>query len=237
MILNNIKIDQFDIFTRNKGELRYIKKSIFHDEEYKFVSENESPNIIDCGSHIGMSILYFKKIYPQAKILGFEPNPGNFKIVKKNIKINKLTNVKVINAAVSDKKGKNLFIISTEKNEPWTWGDLLVESTWWRDGNNKQIKVKTIKLSKYINTTIDMLKIDIEGMETKVIQEIENKLPLVKQMIIEVHDKFAQEKDDNLNTIKKILKKNNFTIKTISELKRKNKGRITLIKAINKNQK
>ena len=33
---------------------------------------------------IGLSIFYFKSIYPDSTILGFEPNPENFEILKKN---------------------------------------------------------------------------------------------------------------------------------------------------------
>jgi hypothetical protein len=42
-------------------------------QKYFFAADSRSPRIIGCGSHIGMSILDFKKIYPQARILGFEP--------------------------------------------------------------------------------------------------------------------------------------------------------------------
>ena len=61
---------------------------VFMKEDYKVKLDREDPNIIDCGSNIGMSILYFKKEYPNAKIWGFEPLPENYNILEENIKQN-----------------------------------------------------------------------------------------------------------------------------------------------------
>src|SRR5690606_3275073 len=42
----------------------YQYKEIFADNSYRFESENDHPVIIDCGSNIGLSILFFKELYP-----------------------------------------------------------------------------------------------------------------------------------------------------------------------------
>ena len=46
-------------------------EEIFIHEVYKFESRNSNPCIIDCGSNIGMSILYFKCLYPYSTITAF----------------------------------------------------------------------------------------------------------------------------------------------------------------------
>src|ERR1700693_4874079 len=53
-------------------------EEIFIRQDYIFVSRRPDPLIIDCGSNIGMSILYFKRRYPKARIIGFEPDPATF---------------------------------------------------------------------------------------------------------------------------------------------------------------
>src|ERR1044071_4816990 len=48
-------------------------EEIFKRENYKVDFATNDPFIIDCGSNIGLSIIYFKTRYPNAKIIGFEP--------------------------------------------------------------------------------------------------------------------------------------------------------------------
>src|SRR5436189_6212019 len=41
--------------------------------------------ILDIGSNIGASILYFHEKFPDAKIFGFEPHPDTFRVLEKNV--------------------------------------------------------------------------------------------------------------------------------------------------------
>jgi len=41
--------------------------------------------ILDIGSNIGASVIYFHHQFPEAKIFGFEPHPDNFRILQKNV--------------------------------------------------------------------------------------------------------------------------------------------------------
>src|SRR3979490_75276 len=41
--------------------------------------------ILDIGSNIGTSILFFHQQYPSAKIYGFEPHPETFRILQTNV--------------------------------------------------------------------------------------------------------------------------------------------------------
>src|SRR6266513_564724 len=41
--------------------------------------------ILDIGSNIGGSIIYFHEEFPDAKIFGFEPHPDTFRILQKNV--------------------------------------------------------------------------------------------------------------------------------------------------------
>ena len=80
----------------NREEFEILWKDIFKNEAYKTNLKTPKPLIFDVGAHIGLSTLYFKDRYPQAKILAFEPNPKTAKILKLNIKDNHLENIKVI---------------------------------------------------------------------------------------------------------------------------------------------
>lgn len=212
--LKSKKINSFNVFYRNEDEFRRIYKEIFINQEYKFSSKTKKPFIVDCGSHIGLSILYFKSIYPDSEIFGFEPNPENFQILQKNIKENRLSDVKVFNYALSDKEGVIDLHVSFNENDPWTWGDTIIYDMWGDKDNDKKVSVKTVKLSKYINKLVDLLKIDIEGSEQKVLEEIENKLHFVNVIVMEYHGTKTGIKVNDYSIIKRILEKNRFNIKT-----------------------
>ena len=54
------------------GKSFYIQcKDEFIHQIYHFESGRKDPFIIDGGSNIGVSILYFKQLYPAARIVGF----------------------------------------------------------------------------------------------------------------------------------------------------------------------
>lgn len=220
MKLKVAKIGEFRAYYRNKDELDRIKKEIFADEEYKFTSNKPNPFIIDGGSHIGLSILYFKSIYPKARILGFEPNPENFQILQRSIEENKLKNVKLVNAALSDKNGKDILRATWEEEEPWTWGDTVIENMWGDEEESRKVEVRTVRLSRYINKRVDLLKLDVEGSEQKVLEEIRHKLRLVERIILEFHGTPASKDINNYQAIKGLLEDNSFKIKTYTKDKR-----------------
>ena len=75
-------------------------KEIIEKNIYQFKSSNDSPVIIDCGANIGMSVVYFKRLYPKSKLIAFEPDPTLFEMLSKNIKNFNFDNVELKQAAV-----------------------------------------------------------------------------------------------------------------------------------------
>lgn len=61
--------------------MEYFINEIFTSNEYYFKPSCKQAFIIDCGAHIGMSVLYFKKMFPDSKIMAFEANPHNFELL------------------------------------------------------------------------------------------------------------------------------------------------------------
>jgi tRNA1(Val) A37 N6-methylase TrmN6 len=97
MTKHYLELDKFKLFYANKAAAESIINGIFSKNYLSITLKNPYPYIIDCGSHIGISIMFFKKHYPDSTILSFEPDPDIFQLLKKNITINKLNNVTLIN--------------------------------------------------------------------------------------------------------------------------------------------
>ncbi len=200
------------IFTcLNKEEFETLYKNVFIENEYPFHSQSKSPFIIDCGSHIGVTVLYWKHKFPYAHIVGFEPNPVTFDILKRNIEQNGLSRVEVINAALSGTEGTIDFYVSKELEGAWFWGDSAVKNAWYSEEENKTTRVRSVKLSSYITKEVDLLKLDIEGMEEVVLNEIEDKLSFVKEILMEFHGSSTNPANDP-HRILSLLRKNEFTV-------------------------
>jgi len=175
--LFNYKIRFFDYW-----RFYYLFEHVFIQNEYYFQAENSQPRILDCGSNIGLSILYFKQLYPGAQVLGFEPDPATFEILQKNIQENRLEKVELFNLALFREEGEmDLFVGS----EP---GSLVMSIIPARQPGTK-VKVKTVPLSRFLDQVADLVKIDIEGAELDVLKELEEKgkLKMINSLIIEYH--------------------------------------------------
>ncbi len=53
--------------------------------EYYLPPDLDPAVILDIGSNIGASVLYFQNRFPKARIIGFEPHPDTFAILKQNV--------------------------------------------------------------------------------------------------------------------------------------------------------
>lgn len=190
-----IKLGKITITIIDSTSFLFSYYDIFIKEIYKFKSESQSPKILDCGSNIGLSILYFQAIFPMSKIIGFEPDPLIYKILSQNVGSNK--NVCVYNRAVWNKKTTIPFLPDNAD------GGKIIEFKM-----DSSIYVKTINLSQFLIGQIDFLKIDAEGAEWIILSEIAGKLKFVKNLFLEYHSKVDYEQD--LSSILKILLQNGF---------------------------
>ncbi len=157
-------------------------KEIFLMGEYQISTTKKSPVIIDCGANIGLSILYFKRKYPNSKIIAFEPNPSVFNILRLNLEQNHIQGVELYNYCLSDSEGEIEFFVN--ENLGTMVGSVLEER-----GGNKKLKVKAVRLSSYITEEVDLVKMDIEGAEINVLDDLKRngKLNSVNTYLIEFH--------------------------------------------------
>jgi FkbM family methyltransferase len=164
-----------------RDNLRLLYSEIFARQNYRFVSEKRDPTILDCGANIGMATLFFKWLYPQARITAFEPDPITFKALERNVSDNNLQNVAVHNAALAHEEMQLPFHV------PET-GSLMMSAVAGRAGG-RTITVPAKRLSSFITGEIDLLKLDVEGMEGPILQELaeSGKLQSIREAFIEVH--------------------------------------------------
>lgn len=142
---------------------------------YSFQALRHDPLIIDAGSNVGMSILYFKHLYPHARVIGFEPDPAIFNILAENLSRNKITGVELVNAGLSAADGETCFTSDGQA------GGQLVASG--------DVRVRMERLSRHLGVPVDFLKMNIEGAELDVLTEAAEKncLKNVRELVLEYH--------------------------------------------------
>ena len=171
---------------------------IFIREIYKLPSIiEEKPTMIDCGANIGLATLYFKKLFPYAKVLAYEADPNICSILNENISSQGLKDVFARNEAVTVNQGSINFIMEGGHSGMIT---SLAHS-------ESVAQVKAVKLSEEIMKldSVTFLKIDIEGHEDKVIPSIADQLHKVSYMFFEYHSKQSemQELHELLSVVNK----------------------------------
>lgn len=198
----NETIFGFNITFHSYTNLAFLLREIFIDKDYYVTLNNNSPTIIDCGCNEGLSVLFFTKAYPNAKILGFEAHPKSFAVLSENIKRNNITNVTLINKAVYNKTGSLIFSAANNL------GSQVLKN----EKNENSITVQSTLLSTHISAPIDLLKMDIEGAESTVIEELaqHKKLNFIKNIIMEFHA-FADKNYNNLAKTLRTLEENGFS--------------------------
>ncbi len=162
---------------------RAIHWEIMTKKLYAFETENPEPFIVDGGANIGLATLYFKQCYPRARILAFEPTADASGCFEENIKRNRLENVVLHKAAVGNQTGEITFFMNDTEV-----GNLLTSIVHEND-SDREVTLPCVKLSDYLDEPVDFLKLDIEGSEMAVLEDLESsgKLSLVQKMGIEYH--------------------------------------------------
>jgi FkbM family methyltransferase len=170
---------------------------IFMDEVYKFHSKNKEISIIDCGANIGLSVIYFKRQHPEAKIIAFEADKDIAVTLKNNLSAFGYNDVLVVPKAVWH-----------ENTILYFQSDGAVGGQITNDPNTSTNAIEAIRLKDYLSEHVDFLKIDIEGAEYLVIRDCKDKLKNVENIFIEYHSFLKEEQ--KLDEILLILKEAGF---------------------------
>src|SRR5712692_1057126 len=158
-------------------------REIFLRRTYHFEAQRPDPLILDCGSNIGCSVLYFKHAYPRARIIAFEPDPDIFPYLQENVAQNQLSDVHLVQAALARQNGTHTFFSDGSA------GSCLVENIAAdaRQGRLKKYEVACVRLRDFLTEPVDFLKMNIEGAEWDVLKDSEERLRTIREMVLEYH--------------------------------------------------
>lgn len=184
-VQHSICVHKWQLIVPDVASFLSAYKEIFVEEIYAFPADNGFPVILDCGANIGLSVLYFKKRFPHAKVIAYEADPEIFKILKHNVYSNGITDVEIVNKAVWSSETVVEFSV-----EGADGGRINIES------DKNIIKVQAVSLSSLLKETrFDFVKLDIEGAEVDALKGCDELLNNLKYVFIEFHS-FVKKKQE-----------------------------------------
>ena len=183
----------YEIFSEEHYNLKKLEISKNLLKFFDKNSYNKKPLIVDCGSNIGSSSLYFSKQFKNCSIIALEQDKDNFEFCKKNIKGN---NFYLFNNAISN----------IEQTVGFTSNYVDSRASKISNDNKNKIKCLTVNniLAEFnsINYFPYLIKIDIEGYEKNLFIDNYEWLDKFKIVIIELHDWMLPTEGNSINFIK-----------------------------------
>lgn len=180
-----------------------------HDSLFRLVKESQI--ILDIGTNIGSTMLRFlSEVGINGFVYGFEPDPINFQEATKNLSLNNFRNYKLFNLGLGNEKGSLSMVTPVESNR----GGNRISIKDSVDSANKVeiVTLDSLNLDKEINK-IDLVKIDVEGFELKV---LEGGIDLIKKFrpifFIELDNNNLKEVGDSASDLIEFLNSLNYSI-------------------------
>ena len=189
--------------------------SRFFAPEYEL---QEDHIIMDIGSHIGVFSLLAAEKAKKGRVYSIEADEENYRILKKNVELNKLSNVSKYLLALTDYRGTGKLYSA---NESWAHTLCNHVSEYWKS-------VKTDTLANFMMDNkinhVDFMKINVEGSEYNILLNTPKYIIKRVQLIfIEFHP-LNNQNEDNL---KRYLEECGFSTKISCCATEKGKGWIT----------
>ena len=198
----------------------------------KYLAKNVNPGdlCIDVGACIGsVSVPLWEYVGHSGLVISIEADPNNIDRLKKNIALNSHPNDYVLNIALTDKDG-TVQLRRYLGNNGW---QTIGNPTFASSVPNILIEVETTSmdsvLRRYGITSVDFVKIDVEGAEPIVLNGMRSliKEGRVKQVIFEVNHLMLEGTHSSVDELMNFWKEQPFSLYRI-----KSDGERTLIEGI-----
>lgn len=172
----------------NPSKDQGVERSLFETGTYekgtlKFMRDHLSMGntFVDIGANIGlMSITAKQAVGENGKVWAFEANPSTFDILEKNIALNELSGMHSFACGLGEKRETKTLYDNWEINRG-------AASTVVKSHNAKGTEITVLTLDEVVlgqNIAVDMIKIDVEGMEWEVLTGAEKTIHTYQPILI-----------------------------------------------------
>jgi FkbM family methyltransferase len=174
----------------------------------EFIPQN-GQTILDIGANQGFYTMRAKYYAPQSRILAFEPNPCEYAMLQKNIAGNNLDGVEAVRRAVGVESSEITMEIVPQIGPIGGRSVRIPERKWMKDEFVKTISVQSVSLDEILETynigSVDILKMDVEGMELDILSHF-HRFACVERIVLEYHSMQIKQ------NVKTLLERQGFTM-------------------------
>jgi FkbM family methyltransferase len=190
--LVHVRVGDYDVAGFSVSSLAYLHSEIFVKLAYYFRARRPDPFVVDGGSNIGMSVLFFKALYPAARVLAFEPAEPAHRVLRANVERNRLEGIEVHAAALGRGHGEVPFYDDPE--DPATFR---MSTRAERLPRRRATTVPQRRLSEFLDEPVDLVKLDVEGAEEDVLADLveSGAIARVEQLVVEYHHHLDPARD------------------------------------------
>jgi FkbM family methyltransferase len=207
-------------------QIKYLGNYSTESLETKIFAKYLKPNmrVLDLGANIGFyTLLASAKVGKNGQVIAFEPSPQNLKLINASLVENSISNVVVVSAAVSDFVGRTSLHLSPYYNSEHSLFNYHYSSGMHTDSETTIIDVTTVDktLENSANFKVDLIKMDIEGSESKALKGMKQVLEENEYLVLitEFWPKGFENANSDPKDFLKKLEEHSFKIHYIDEAK------------------
>jgi FkbM family methyltransferase len=150
--------------------------------------------VVDVGAFLGFyTVAVATLTSPKGLVYAIEPDPRTAPLLRVNVELNKLWNARVLPIAICPESGYTKLHLA----EYPALSSLVLSHVELHDRVVGAVDVKCVKLSSLLEHLgrVDILKLDVEGVEREVLREARNSLWRVKSLVAELHEDVVEVSD------------------------------------------
>lgn len=178
----------------------------------------KNSTFFDIGAFVGSYAIVASKFCALGSVHAFEMNPLMINELRKNARLNSLSNLNIVCAAIWDEDGKVICFDKTLDGDAST-NSIREEVHVCSD------HVTSIRIDGYceqMKMKPDIVKIDVEGAEVRALKGMGNILNSVETLFLEIHPTWLRRYSNSMDELADILHQQEFTIQVVMNRRDKN---------------
>ncbi len=186
------RVGEVDLTFRQGGRARLGRSDfgsayeVFANGDYNLAPRDNVAavrRIVDLGANVGMTVLFWLRTYPNARVIAFEPHPAHIARLRANLALNDATaRVELHEAAVGREVGE-MALIDAGMSSSVVAPDAALHSSVFR---TIAVEVEDV-FDTLLADPIDILKIDIEGGEFPILIDTRFAAVQARAIVLEWH--------------------------------------------------